>query len=438
MDALDRGPWWDLYRDPELSALMSQVEISNQTVAAQAAAYRQAREIIREGQAGLFPTVTTSYAVTGSHSGSAQSSSGRSTTAVSFSPLANASWDLDVWGRIRRTVEADAAAAQVSAADLQNAKLSEQAALATAYFDLRAVDALKDLYDRTAVAYRKTLVITRNQLKAGTVSEADVVTAETQLLAVEAQAINEGVARAQYEHAIAVLVGRPPADLSVGDRRKLTTLIPQVPVAVPSLLLQRRPDIAGAERTLQQDSALIGVAVANFYPDISLTAALSFAGGTPLPIAAANEAWSLVGNATQTVFDGGLRSAELGVARATYDQAVANYRQTVLSAFQQVEDELAALRILALQARKEDEVIKAARRAVEVYLKQYQIGTAAFTSVVTAEASLLSAEEAALVVQQNRILASVSLIQALGGGWHADELPPLASLATVQSITPPL
>ena len=334
-------------------------------------------------------------------------------------------------------MESSAAAAQASAADLQNAKLSEQGALLAAYFDLRATDALKDLYDRTAVEYQKTLVITQNEFKGGTVSEADVVTAQTQLYAVQAASIGTGVLRAQYEHAIAVLIGRPPADLTVRRNGRPLPDPPGTPVVVPSRLLERRPDIAAAERVLQEENALIGVAVANFYPDISLSAALSYA-ASPSPIAAAGAVWSVAGTATQTILDGGLRKAELAAARATYDANVATYRQTVLSAFQQVEDDLAALRVYAAEGRKDRETIAAARRAVAVYLNQYQAGTVAFTSVVTAQATLLAAEESLLAVQQSRLLSSVALIQALGGGWQADLLPPIEALTPVSSLTPPL
>jgi len=438
LDLLDRGPWWEIYKDPALSTLASQVELSNQTVAAAVAAYQQAREVIREGQAGLFPTVTNSYSATGSHSGAGLSNTGRATTALSFNPVANATWDLDVWGRIRRTVESDAAAAQVSAADLQNAKLSAQAALATAYFELKATDALKKLYERTAVEYKHTLDIVTNQYNGGTASRADVDAAQTELLAVEAQAINTGINRSQYEHAIAVLIGRPPAALTIPVNGRFATSVPPVPAGMPSRLLERRPDIAAAERTLQQENALIGVAVANFYPDINLSGAFGFAGASPLPVSAAAEMWSLAGTATQTVFDGGLRGAELGAARASYHQSVATYRQTVLTAFQQVEDELAALRILAQEAQKDREAIKAAREAVDVYFNQYRAGTVAFTTVVTAQATLLANEETLLAVEENQLIASVALIEALGGGWNSDQLPGLANLAAVTTITPPL
>ncbi len=436
-DTLDRGAWWSVYKDPKLGVLLSQVEISNQTVAAAVAAYQQAREIIREGQAGFFPTVTNGYSVTGAHQGTSSTGPGVSTTSLTFNPVANATWDLDVWGRIRRTVESSAALAQVSAADLDNAKLSAQATLATAYFNLRATDSLKTLLDRTVVEYRKTLEITRNQYKGGVVSQADVITAETQLLATEAQAINTGVLRAQYEHAIAVLIGKPPAELTLAPGA-LASDVPHIPVTVPSTLLERRPDIAAAERTLQSQNALIGVAVANFYPTISLAGMFGFAGGTPLPISAATEAWTLMGSATQPIFDGGLLSAELAAARASYKQNVAVYRQTVLTAFQQVEDELAALRILAQELKKQDMAAKEAHQAVQVYLNQYQAGTVAFTTVVTAEATELTDEEAALTTRQSLFVASVALIEALGGGWETTLLPKLEDLSAVPTITPPL
>jgi NodT family efflux transporter outer membrane factor (OMF) lipoprotein len=435
-DALDRGEWWAVYRDPRLSSLLSQVEISNQTVKEALESYHNAVALIREAQANYFPTVTNSYSATYAHSGSGSSST-QSTTTTTYNPVANMTWDIDVWGRIRRQVESQAAAAQVSAADLQNAKLSEQAALATAYFDLRAADSLKALLDRTVVAYKKTLTITQNQYKVGVVSKADVITAETQVLQTEAQAINVGVERAQYEHSIAVLIGRPPADLSLGQA-ELAKYPPRIPVTVPSQLLERRPDIAAAERQMQEENALIGVAVANFYPTINLTGAFGFAGTTPLPISAAAEAWSIAGSATQTIFDGGLLAADLAAARATYAQNIASYRQTVLTAFEQVEDELAALRILAKEAVKEAQAVDAARQAVQIYLNQYQAGTVSFTTVVTAEATQLSDEENLLTTRQNLFIASVSLIEALGGGWDASLLPSLDRLSKVPTLTPPL
>lgn len=439
-DEFDRGPWWSVYNDPQLSSLLSQVEISNQTVAAAAASYEQARAIIREAQANYFPTVTNAWSGTGAYSSAGTSST--STTVVNrssvlYNPVANMTWNIDVWGKIRRQVESNAAATQVSAADLDNAKLSAQATLATAYFNLRASDSLEKLLADTVVEYKKTLEITRNQYKSGVVSQADVITAETQVLTTEAQEINVGVQRAQYEHAIAVLIGRPPSELSLKPAL-LARKIPNIPATVPSVLLERRPDIAAAERLVQEQNALIGVAVAAFYPTVNLTGMFGFSGATPLPISAASEVWSLAGTLTQTIFDGGLLSAQLASAKAVYEQSVANYRQTTLTAFQQVEDELAAIRILTLQAAKQDQAVRAARQAVEINLNQYKAGTISFTTVVQAEAILLSDEETALTIRQNLFIASVALIEALGGGWDASLLPDLEGLSRVPTITPPL
>jgi NodT family efflux transporter outer membrane factor (OMF) lipoprotein len=437
--------------------LVAQVEISNQTVAAAEAGYRQASEIIREGQAGLFPTITSNYSVAGTHSAkgsstvtgssssgstvtgstsSGSSSSSNPTFNWNYTAALNATWAVDVWGRIRRTVEADAASAQVSAADLANAKLLAQAQLVTAYFNLRASDELESVIEDTLKGFRRTRDILKNQYDVGISSRADFITADNQVLSTEAQAINVGVARAQYEHAIAVLTGRPPYELSIQRRRWSTQNPPVFPVTVPSRLLERRPDIAAAERQLQQLNALVGVAVANFYPNISLTGALTFIGPQPWPVIAANEAWSIIGGATQTMFDGGLLDAQLQAAKASYDQGVANYRQTVLTAFQQVEDQLAAIRILAREAERYREAVKEARDAVGFYLNQYRVGTVAFTSVSTAQATLLSNEESALTARQNLFVASVSLIQALGGGWDAASLPAIDDLSAIKA--PPL
>ncbi|MGO9007322.1 MAG: efflux transporter outer membrane subunit [Beijerinckiaceae bacterium] len=439
IDTLDRGAWWRVFNDPKLDELMPQVAISNQNVAAAEAAYRQAVAVIREAQAGFFPTVTNSYSATRSHSGAAVSATGFSTTTMTYNPVANATWDLDVWGRIRRTVESDAAAAQVSAADLANATLSAQAALATAYFNMRATESLKALYERTTVAYQRTLKITKDQKEIGytNISRADVASALAQVLNVQAQAIGTDVARAQFEHAIAILIGRPPAELNLA-RGRLASSIPNEPVMVPSALLERRPDIAAAERQMQQYNALVGVAVANFYPDISLSGSFGFIGPHALPISAANEVWSIAATATQPVFDGGLLSADLEAAKAAYQQNVANYRQTVLTAFQQVEDELAAVRIYPLELRKEDQAVKAAREAVEVYLNQYQQGTVVFTTVATAQETQLADEVTALMVRQNLFIADVALIEALGGGWDKSRLPGLEDLSKLPTLTPPL
>ncbi len=424
-DDIDKGEWWTAFREPQLSRLESQVAISNQTLKQSEAAYRQAVAIIKEAQAGLFPAVNGSYNATRSHSGVA--------TVSTVTLEASGAWDLDVWGRIRRTVESDAAAAQASDADLANATLTAQAQLATAYFNLRSTDALRALLTRTVAQYQRTLDITQNQYKVGTSGRSDVATALSQLKNAQAQLVNTGVLRAQYEHAIAVLIGRPPAELAIGTAT-LGSGPPFVPASVPSALLERRPDIAAAERVMQQQNALIGAAIATLYPDISLSGLIGFTGKTALPISAANEIWSVAATVTQTLVDGGLHNAQIEAARAGYDQSVAAYRQTVLTAFQQVEDQLSTLRVLAQQAKVQGDAVNAARQSAEINLNEYRAGTVAFTAVVTAQATLLSAEEAALAIRQNRYVASVALIEALGGGWDASRLQKIEALTAVDPL----
>jgi NodT family efflux transporter outer membrane factor (OMF) lipoprotein len=450
-DALNRGDWWAFYRDPKLTFLIKQVEISNQTVAAQAAAYEQARALIREAQAALFPVLNAAYNTTRAYNGPKSGAAGAIATAgaagtytTTFVPGFTGAWDLDVWGKVRRQIESNASAAQASAADLDNAKLSAQAQLATAYFNLRAADSLHALLIRTVQQYKRTLNIVRNQFNAGygppgstCCTSADVATAEAQVFTTEAQAINVGVQRAQFEHAIAILIGRPPAELTI-EPHLLAGSIPRTPVIVPSSLLERRPDIAAAERTMQEQNALIGVAVAAFFPDISLSGLFQWTGTHPLPFNVANIVWSLGAAGTQVLFDGGLRSAQVDAARAVYWQSVANYRQTVLTAFQQVEDELVAVRLLAQQLAIQQKAVKDARQAVEVYLNQFQAGTVAFTTVVTAEITLLADEESELTIRQDLFLASVALIEALGGGWDTNLLPTKKELEKDFSLLPQL
>jgi NodT family efflux transporter outer membrane factor (OMF) lipoprotein len=450
-DALNRGDWWAFYRDPKLAFLIKQVEISNQTVAAQAAAYEQARALIREAQAALFPVLNAAYNTTRAYNGPKSGAAGAIATAgaagtytTTFVPGFTGAWDLDVWGKVRRQIESNASAAQASAADLDNAKLSAQAQLATAYFNLRAADSLHALLIRTVQQYKRTLNIVRNQFNAGygppgstCCTSADVATAEAQVFTTEAQAINVGVQRAQFEHAIAILIGRPPAELTI-EPHLLAGSIPRTPVIVPSSLLERRPDIAAAERTMQEQNALIGVAVAAFFPDISLSGLFQWTGTHPLPFNVANIVWSLGAAGTQVLFDGGLRSAQVDAARAVYWQSVANYRQTVLTAFQQVEDELVAVRLLAQQLAIQQKAVKDARQAVEVYLNQFQAGTVAFTTVVTAEITLLADEESELTIRQDLFLASVALIEALGGGWDTNLLPTKKELEKDFSLLPQL
>jgi NodT family efflux transporter outer membrane factor (OMF) lipoprotein len=452
-DDVARGDWWTVYKDRALDTLLPQVEVSNQTVAAAAAAYEQARAVIREAQAALFPVATVGYTATRTRTGPLAVGSNTSAGAGSFGGVTggrgaiyrtsysipiSATWDLDVWGRIRRQVEANSSGAQASAADLDNAKLAAQAQLAIAYFNLRASDSLIALLTGTIAEYKKTYEIVNNQFKAGfAVTAGDVATADAQIATTEAQLANARMQRALFELAIAILIGRPPAELGVGPRN-LAQAIPKSPVTVPSVLLERRPDIAAAERTMQEQNALIGVAEAAWFPDISLSAMIQYIGPIPLPLNISRSIASISASATETIFNGGLTAAQVDAARAAYWQSVANYRQTVLTAFQQVEDELAAIRYLSRQVEQERRAVADQRTAVDVFLNQFRAGTVAFTTVVVAEVQLLANQEAELTARQNLFLASVNLIVALGGGWDTVLLPTQNQLQRDFSLLPQL
>ena len=450
-DGAARGAWWAIYHDPVLDGLEGRVAVSNQNVKQFAAQYEEAKATIDVARSALFPTVGATAGVTRSlrSSGTAVSGTTANTAAVTGQSVATTSsavtggagrastlyalegtldWDLDVWGRIRRQVESDVAAAQVGAADLVNATLSAQALLATDYFELRIQDRLGKLLSDTVASYADALRITRNQYDAGVANPSDVASAQTQLDTTRALLVNVGVLRAQYEHAIAVLTGVSPSELTIAPGT-LADDVPVAPGAVPSALLQRRPDVAAAERTMQQQNALIGVQVAAFYPDISLSALYGYS-GNPLGslIQAANRVWSLGASAAQTLFEGGLRNSEVALARAAYDASVASYRQTVLTAFQQVEDQLSALRILEQQAAATANAVRSAQRSVQIALNTYRAGTAAYTNVITQQTALLSNQQTALTVQEQRFVASVALVQALGGGFDAGDLPSKDSL----------
>jgi NodT family efflux transporter outer membrane factor (OMF) lipoprotein len=453
-DAIDKGAWWSVYHDPELDRLEQMVVVSNQTVKQFEAQYRNAVALVAEANAGLFPTVGLSASVTrsgsgggsssfgsssagsGSTSGSSFSSGSRSRSGTQYSLSGSIDWDLDVWGRIRRQVESSAAGAQVSAADLANATLSAQATLATDYFDLRAEDSLEQLLRETVDAYRRALQITQNQYRSGIVASTDVVTAQAQLQSTEAQLVGVGVQRQQFEHAIAVLTGHAPSDLTIAPA-PLASNVPVAPAGLPSALLERRPDIASAERQMQEQNALIGVQIAAYYPDISLSALGGWA-GSPLSqlFTAGNRVWSLGAAASEPLFEGGARAAAVEAARATYDASVANYRQTVLTGFQQVEDALSSLRILEQQSKAEAIAVQSARRAVQATLNNYLAGTVAYTSVVTEQTLLLGDQQTALGIQQSRLVASVSLIAALGGGWSSTDLPTRQQVNSFNPLVP--
>ena len=414
-DDLAKGAWWRLFADPVLDRLEAQVAVSNQTIKADEANYRTALALIAEARAGLAPTVNFDPSLTRVKTGTQLSDQ--------LDAEVSGSWTLDVWGKTRRAVEEESAAAEASAADLANATLAEQSALALAYVQLRQSDSLADLLADTVKQYKRTVEITQNEYNAGTAAKSDVITAQALELSAEAQQVNVGVARAQSEHAIAVLTGRAPAELTI-LHGKLALDVPRVPIRVPSELLERRPDIAAAERTMQEQNAAIGVAFAGYYPSLTLNGAFGYSGDPFIKqIAGANPIWSYGLSIAQTLFNGGLTDAQVEAARQTYEASVATYRQTVLTAFQQVEDQLAAIPLDSRELAIQTEAVKAAQQAVQIALNEYSAGTQNFTTVVTAEATALSDEESALSTRAARLSATVNLIVALGGGWSTAELP---------------
>jgi NodT family efflux transporter outer membrane factor (OMF) lipoprotein len=427
------APWWSIYDDPLLSSLESQVIVSNETLKADEAAFRQASAIVEEARAAYYPTVSASASAARSAT-SLQGVSltrggggGASATIYqnSFAIGPSATWVPDIWGKIRRTVESDVANAQASAADLAAAQLSAQGTLATDYFELRITDEAKGILEETAVADQRSLDITRNQFEAGFAAETDVAVAETQLETVQAQLIAQDVQRATFEHAIAVLIGKPPADFSIA-RVSYPSTVPVVPAGVPSALLERRPDIAAAERAMASANALIGVAISAYYPDITLSADANLASSAIQNVLSlANAGWTIGAVASQNLFDAGLRSAQVRAARAAYDASVATYRGTVLTAFQQVEDNLSSLRILERQSAAQEIAVRSAQRALQLTLNQYQAGTLAYTAVVVAQTTALGDEQQLLTILQSRLVASANLIEALGGGWDATQIPAL-------------
>ncbi|MCY7387035.1 MAG: efflux transporter outer membrane subunit [Burkholderiales bacterium] len=428
-DEMARGKWWKIFGDSELDALIEQVNISNQSLKSAEARYRQATSLTQSARASYLPTVSANASSTRSRSASARSA-GDNAVATNHSLTLNAGWELDVWGRIRRTVEANDASAQASAADLEAARLSLQSELATSYFQLRVNDAQKQLFADTIVAFEKSLELTRNRYAVGVAGKVDIVQAETQLLSAQAQSIDLGVQRAQLEHAIAVLIGKAPTGVSVtnvesnaGTKVDWKVAMPVFPLGLPSTLLERRPDIAAAERRAAAANAQIGVAKAAYFPTLSLSGSGGFSSPTLSNwISAPNRAWSLGPSLAETIFDFGKRGALTDQAIASYDQTVATYRQTVLEAFQDVEDNVAALRILEQEAKVQAEAVRAARESVTLTLNQYKAGTVSYLSVVTVQTALLSNERTSVGLLGRRLSATVALVRALGGGWSASDL----------------
>jgi NodT family efflux transporter outer membrane factor (OMF) lipoprotein len=424
-----KGDWWTGFNDPLLNELEPLVSVSNQTVRQDYANYQVALAEVRLARSALFPTLGVTGSVTRQRSSTGNLSSSSLSSASGFHAVnnsgsleASASWSLDLWGEVRRNIESSSATAQASEATLANATLSEQIALANAVINLRVTDANIDLLTHTVEADQQALRVVSDQDRAGTVPPSDLVTAQTQLDTAQSSLIALGVARAQNAHAIAVLVGKNPEDLDLPHNPTLPAL-PSIPPGVPSTLLQRRPDIATAERQMAAQNAAIGVAVAAYYPNVSLSA---LAGFTQSPLSGllhvANRVWSLGASASETLFDGGARNAQVAAAEASYDAAVANYRGTVLTAFQGVENDLSGLRVLAQQAEVLERAVRDATRGTEIALNEYQAGTVDYTTVSTAQTTQLNVQQTALNVQQQRLLDAASLIGDLGGGWSDSEL----------------
>jgi len=417
-DALERGPWWSLFKDPVLDQLQSRVDVSNQNVALAVAAYAQARALVREQRASLFPSVTLDGGATRSRSSGNVTTGTPGRVGNNYQLSIGGSWEPDVWGRLGRAVDGAKAGEQASAADLASAKLSAQGELAANYFSLRQTDAQKALLETTLAGYQRALEITQNRYKAGIAAKTDVLQAQTQLA--NAQADNAGLqrTRAQLEHAIAVLVGEAPANFTLPPAT-WNPLVPEVPIGVPSDLLQRRPDIAAAERRVASANEQIGIAKSAYFPSLSLSAS---AGSGASRVAdlfkASSSVWSLGLSAAQLIFDAGATGARVDGARAAHEQAVARYRQTVLTAFQDVEDQLSATRVLQTQQELRRQASEAADQVEQQVLNRYRSGQVGYTEVITAQATALSARRALVQAMADRQTTAVALIQSLGGGWQ--------------------
>ena len=417
-DAINRGTWWEIFGDSQLNALVQQVDVSNQNVQVAEAKLRQAEALVEQSRAGLFPTLTGNAAVTRSRTPSLSGVNTNSSAPVNLYNLSlNASWAPDLWGSVRRTIEANVASAQASAATLAGVRLLAQAQLAINFFQLRALDSQRQLLESTVAAYQKSFELTRNRYTAGVAARVEVVLAEQQLRSTQSQLIDIGVQRAQLEHAIAILIGKPPAEFTLPPAR-LGTAVPAIPLALPSALLERRPDIATAERQMAAANAQIGVATAAFFPSLTLTGNVGFRANSPPDwLTAPHRFWSIGPALAQTLFDGGARSAVVKQAEAAYEANIATYRQTVLNAFKEVEDNLSALRILEEESKSQTEAVQLARLSTELTLNQYKAGTINYLAVTVVQAAQLNNEATLVKLDGQRLIAAVTLVQALGGGW---------------------
>jgi NodT family efflux transporter outer membrane factor (OMF) lipoprotein len=419
------GEWWKIFQDPQLDALELEVNVSNQNLKAAAAQYQQARAVLRYYRADYYPTVTAGPSATRTRvSANAPTNSAlRGATFNDFVMPIDVSYQADVWGRVRKNVESYREQAQASAADLATVNLSMHADLAIDYFQARSLDAEEQLLNSTVKQYEEALELNQSRFEGGIASEVDVEQAKTQLQTTRAAAIDVGVARAQFEHAVAILIGKPPAEFSLPPL-PLTAPPPRIPVSVPSELLERRPDIAAAERRVAAANAQIGVAKSAYYPVISLTGSGGFESSSITTLLQGPSGlWSVGLSAVGTIFDGGRRRAFTDEARAAYDAQVATYRENVLTGFQQVEDSLAAVRILEHEADVQDEAVVAAQRSLDLSITRYKGGVTTYLEVITAQSAALSDQVTAVDILGRRMANTVLLIQALGGGWDKSSLP---------------
>jgi NodT family efflux transporter outer membrane factor (OMF) lipoprotein len=446
-DDLHRGKWWEIFNDTVLNALEEQIDVSNQTLAGAEAQFRQARAAIRVAHSGLYPVLTGGASTLGTGTSGTLTptrSGGATQYSVLTVPNVGATWTPDLWGQIRRTIESATATAQASAADLENARLTIQGEIALDYFQLRGQDAQKQLLDSTVTAYEAALRLTENRYNQGVASQVDVVQAQTQLEQTRAQSTDTEVTRQQFEHAVAILIGEPPAQLSIAvvpvaspaapgaastaqitaSTAQIASSLPPIPGVIPSELLERRPDIAGNERRVAAANAQIGVAISAYYPTLSLGASGGLQGSSLLSLFTwPSRFWSLGPSLSETILDFGRRRGLTEEAQAAYDQTVANYRETVLTAFQNVEDELSTLRILEMESRQQADAVRYAERSLDLANAQYTGGITTYLQVITAQTFALQNELTAVQINTRRMTASVSLIQALGGGWDVSQLP---------------
>ena len=415
-DAL-RGNWWEMFHEPELNAFESQVVVSNQSVAAALANFLAARAVVKQARSQYFPTVTVSPSVTESRQSSPSGSPSAASTSTEYSLPFDASWEPDFWGRIRNTVKANSLEAQATLADLENVQLTVRAEVAVDYFELRVLDAQKQLLDATVLAYQESLKLTQAQYDAGMASGQDVAQAETQLNTTLAQATDLGIQRALLEHAIATLLGKPASLFSIEINPFVAKPV-AIPFGIPSELLERRPDIAAAERRVAEANAQIGVARAAYYPTITLSGAAGYQSTSVQNLfSGPGLVWSVGATLAQTLFDGGLRKAVTEQSQAIYQGTVANYRQTVLTAFQETEDNLSTLRILSQELQQQDAAVASSQSYLTLANTRYQSGLDIYLNVIVAQTALLNNERTALDLQVQQLTSSVQLVKALGGGW---------------------